>query len=152
MTKKETPDEKRARFLAMAAQGAHEFRPDPPPPPAAPAPPPTAPKKTEKVNHSSQHDRLPSEPPEEEEEAPSAPEAFVFNEPTPSRKGLRERGWSEGTSLYDPDVKKRAQALAKDLGIPFAELQNMALGLVIDPKKRNTETDALLARVKSRFQ
>ena len=43
---------------------------------------------------------------------------------------------------------RAAHELARELGIWFAELQNVALLLVTDPKSRSQETEALLERIR----
>jgi hypothetical protein len=83
---------------------------------------------------------------------PAEAENYSFEEPRPQRKSLTKRGWINGTHKYDPRMLKAAQDLADDLGIHFAELQNMALGLIVDPKARTSETEALLKRVRANFQ
>lgn len=151
---KETADQKRARFLAMAQAGAEEFRTPQPlsaTAPAAPAPParrPTPPRpEPETRTAPPADDRSPEDP----ADAPDEPEEFAFRAPEPSRKSLRKRGWVVKTHLYDPLVLDAAERLARDLGLHFAELQSLALALLSDPRQRTTETDTILQRVRARF-
>ena len=143
---RETPEERKRRLLMSVEEGAADFMVQTrrrvtlegdaavavvhtPAPAPAPAPPAMAdPIETAGI-----------------EDAP--PEVFRA-EPRRRQKSLNSLGWVSATNRYDPETLRAAHELARELGIWFAELQNVALLLVTDPKRRSQETEALLERIR----
>ena len=85
---------------------------------------------------------------EPEIEPPSdIPESFGIQE---SRKGLRARGWKAKNTLFHPREIVQGEAFAKEMGLEWSELCNLALALVMDRSKRTDATDALLTEIRAR--
>jgi hypothetical protein len=78
---------------------------------------------------------------------PSEPESFGIQE---SRKGLKARGWVPKNTLFHPREIANGMAFAADLGLEWSEFCNLAIALVMDPKKRTESTDDLLLAIRNR--
>ena len=160
MSKRLSPEELKARALRLAAEGAaerdarmappikpasHPATSPPPSPPPAPTPTPVA-------------TLVPPPPRRRDEEvepgtAPDAPESFgdeVIGGIVESRKGLRARGWKPKNTLFHPREIAMGEAAARDWGLEWSELCNLALALIIDPSQRSESTNRMLADIQRR--
>lgn len=159
MSKKLSSEELKARALRLAAEGAAErdARMAPPVKPAqrqtAPPAEPSqlAPQAAEPVPSAP----VPSRRREDEGEAgtaPDAPEAFgtELGGIVDSRKGLRARGWKPKNTLFHPREIAMGEAAARDWGLEWSELCNLALALIIDPSQRSESTNRMLADIQRR--
>lgn len=159
MSKRLSPQELKERALRLAAEGAAERdarmapplkptppattpQPDPPQPAQAPTPiaiaAPTLPRRREEES--------------ELGAAPDAPEAFgaEVGGIVESRKGLRARGWKPKNTLFHPREIAMGEAAARDWGLEWSELCNLALALIIDPSQRSESTNRMLADIQRR--
>lgn len=160
MSPKLTSEQLKARALRLAAEGAAErdARMAPPVKPAkSPAPPSTKPPEAalETTPPASPAALPPPRRRDDESEpgaAPDAPEAFgaEVGGIVDSRKGLRARGWKPKNTLFHPREIAMGEAAARDWGLEWSELCNLALALIIDPSQRSESTNRMLADIQRR--
>jgi hypothetical protein len=160
MSKRLSPEELKARALRLAAEGAAErdARMAPPVKPALPqaTPPPPATRQPSSTPTATAL-ATPPAPRRREEDgepgaAPDAPEAFgpELGGIVDSRKGLRARGWKPKNTLFHPREIAMGEAAARDWGLEWSELCNLALALIIDPSQRSESTNRMLADIQRR--
>lgn len=155
MSKRLTPEELKARALRLAAEGAAErdARMAPPlkpalpqPPEATVEPPPPAPIAVPPALRKREEEFGPGA-------APDSPESFgdeAIGGIVDSRRGLRARGWKPKNTLYHPREIAMGEAAARDWGLEWSELCNLALALIIDPSQRSESTNRILADIQKR--